>query len=364
MQETPEQRSECEPAPNGATREGRLAGGEDVLPHVEISENCILTDTKELLEKGSMDFSIRENIAHVQIVQNFPDACLFSVSVNGINLEVRLICMNTGNSNQKFMFQVPEPLQREFGESFIFEKNPYIALFKVIGARSFQAYLESLTRQRAAEAVRREQERTDEEASREKITKRIIEEAQRFRIVLVRKYRQLTYVDEYETRELDRFLEEVKRFVKKRLPDADSQSAILWAVEVIAVLVPVWAAEEDARSDDAKFDASMSPTDYERFCADRFAAAGWNVRLTKGSGDQGADIICDTNGRRLVVQCKLYSGSVGNAAVQEVIAAREFEYANSAAVVSNASYTTTARELASTARVHLLHHDEICNVKP
>jgi restriction system protein len=86
------------------------------------------------------------------------------------------------------------------------------------------------------------------------------------------------------------------------------------------------------------------------------------VRLIKGSGDQVADIVCDANGRLLFVQYKLYSAPVGNAAVQEVIAARQFEYANSAAVVSNAPYTTAAWELASTARVHLLHHDEICTI--
>jgi hypothetical protein len=119
-------------------------------------------------------------------------------------------------------------------------------------------------------------------------------------------------------------LEEAKSFVKHRLPEIDSQWAAR-AVVIIDASVSGWAAEEDAaRSDDAKFDASMSPTDYERFCADRFAAAGWKVRLTKGSGDQGADIVCEATGRRLVVQCKLYSGSVGNSAVQEVIAAREF----------------------------------------
>jgi restriction system protein len=104
--------------------------------------------------------------------------------------------------------------------------------------------------------------------------------------------------------------------------------------------------------------------DYERFCAGRFAAAGWATRLTKSSGDQGADIICEANQKRLVVHCKLYSGSVGNAAVQEVIAAREYEYADLAAVVSNAPFTETAKQLASAANVLLLHHDGIDNMVP
>jgi restriction system protein len=108
----------------------------------------------------------------------------------------------------------------------------------------------------------------------------------------------------------------------------------------------------------------MSPKAYEQYCADRLAENGWKVRVTKASGDQGADIVCEAVGKRLVVQCKLYTGSVGNAAVQEVIAAREFEQSNLAAVVSNAVYTNSAKQLGSTARVYLLHHDEIKDLKP
>jgi restriction system protein len=88
------------------------------------------------------------------------------------------------------------------------------------------------------------------------------------------------------------------------------------------------------------------------------------VRLTKASGDQGVDIVCEAGGKRLVVQCKLYSGSVGNAAVQEAIATREFEGADLAAVVSNGVYTSGARELASAANIYLLHHDEIAKLRP
>src|SRR5204862_6237858 len=118
-------------------------------------------------------------------------------------------------------------------------------------------------------------------AAGEHLLSRIVEEAQRFRAVLVRKYRQLTYVDEYETLENRRFLEEVKRFAEKRVPEAASLQAIDSVVLLVSESVSRWASQEDARSDEAKFDASMSPIDYERFCADRFAAAGWRVRLTK-----------------------------------------------------------------------------------
>jgi restriction system protein len=153
------------------------------------------------------------------------------------------------------------------------------------------------------------------------------------------------------------------RFATKRLHDIqDIPSSTL--VELIFDRVSQWASEDNSGSEQNRFDPNMSPMDYERFCAERFAAAGWSTRLTKSSGDQGVDIICEANQRRLVVQCKLYSGSVGNAAVQEVIAAREYEYADLAAVVSNAPFTASAKELASAANVFLLHHDEIARVLP
>ncbi len=81
--------------------------------------------------------------------------------------------------------------------------------------------------------------------------------------------------------------------------------------------------------------------------------------MTPASGDQGADIIARRTGVSLVVQCKLYSGLIGNAAVQEAIAARAFYGATYAAVVSNQLYTPAARELAKRADVALLSPVEL-----
>ena len=61
----------------------------------------------------------------------------------------------------------------------------------------------------------------------------------------------------------------------------------------------------------------------------------------------------------MVVQCKLYSQPVGNKAVQEAFAAKNFQGCDVAVVVSNASYTQSARQIASTTGVLLLHHDEL-----
>jgi restriction system protein len=99
--------------------------------------------------------------------------------------------------------------------------------------------------------------------------------------------------------------------------------------------------------------------DYEKFCAERLREAGWNVQLTKTTGDQGTDIIAEHNGRRVVLQCKFYTSPVGNKAVQEVVAARIHERADQAIVVSNATYTKSAHQLAATTGTLLLHHEEL-----
>jgi HJR/Mrr/RecB family endonuclease len=105
----------------------------------------------------------------------------------------------------------------------------------------------------------------------------------------------------------------------------------------------------------------MSPTQFETCCADYLKLRGWQAHTTKGSGDQGADVIARKNGRVLVIQCKKYSKPVGNKAVQEVFAAKAYVNAHVAAVVSNQTYTKSAHELARRTNVLLLHFTDLKN---
>jgi restriction system protein len=106
----------------------------------------------------------------------------------------------------------------------------------------------------------------------------------------------------------------------------------------------------------------MDPFDYEHLCAQLLVDAGWEAHATKASGDQGADVLAERNGARAVLQCKLYSNPVGNKAVQEAHAARGFYQAKWAVVVSNRTYTPSARELAQSLGVILVHHDELVSL--
>lgn len=103
----------------------------------------------------------------------------------------------------------------------------------------------------------------------------------------------------------------------------------------------------------------LDPIQFEHYCANILAQNGWDVRTTPASGDQGIDVIANFGDTKIVIQCKKYSQPVGNAAVQEIHAGKAFEQADIAAVVSNASFTASATQLASAAGVLLLHYSEL-----
>lgn len=105
----------------------------------------------------------------------------------------------------------------------------------------------------------------------------------------------------------------------------------------------------------------IGPIEFEGRCAAVLQREGWSASTTSSSGDQGADVIAVKQKRKLVLQCKLYSRNVGNKAVQEVIAARQFYAADYAAVVSVGSFTRSAEILAKVAKVHLIEFRDLAN---
>jgi hypothetical protein len=130
-------------------------------------------------------------------------------------------------------------------------------------------------------------------------------------------------------------------------------------------LVSDWIEQEVAAFASRDEEPSISSFDgheYEEYCAGRLRDAGWETRYTPKSGDQGVDIIAERDGIRVAIQCKNYKQPVGNKAVQEVLAGKSYERADFAAVVSPASYTPAATQLASATGVLLLHHRQLAHL--
>lgn len=184
---------------------------------------------------------------------------------------------------------------------------------------------------------------------------------------------QLVTTDAYGTIHLSKWAKEIGYFCNTRIlsllqiEGLTDQWPLLKAraearIEEIAQRTPPGAVlNQKPLSDPRVFDPQMDPFDYERHCALLLEQAGWDARVTQASGDQGADIIATKGGRKIVVQCKLYSQPVGNKAVQEIYTAKQHQQADEAIVVSNAGYTIPARQLAATTGVHLLHHQELAS---
>jgi restriction system protein len=120
--------------------------------------------------------------------------------------------------------------------------------------------------------------------------------------------------------------------------------------------------QDGVKSDNIGFDPSSIPNDgleFEYWVAKSLALFGWKANVSKGSGDQGIDVVAELDGASVGIQCKLYTGSVGNKAVQEVISGIAHYGLNHAVVISNATYTKSAYDLASSTNVLLLSHRDI-----
>lgn len=103
----------------------------------------------------------------------------------------------------------------------------------------------------------------------------------------------------------------------------------------------------------------MNGVEFEEFLKVMYKGKGFDVRMTPTSGDFGADLVLQKNNRRIVVQAKRYSKSVGIKAVQEIIPALRHYNAQEAWVVTNSHFTKAAQELASTNDVKLIGRDQL-----
>lgn len=103
----------------------------------------------------------------------------------------------------------------------------------------------------------------------------------------------------------------------------------------------------------------FSGTEFERFLQKIFEKMGFLVQTTKASGDQGADLLIEKYGRKIIVQAKRYSRSVGNSAIQESVAAKAYYKYDTAMVVTNSYFTKSAAELAAANNVELINRDKL-----
>jgi len=150
--------------------------------------------------------------------------------------------------------------------------------------------------------------------------------------------------------EIDRFIESVE-YRTKSLRYLEFQELILLKLDKI---------RNSQR--ERGFDPSSLPSngiEFEHWVARNLQNFGWDTSVTQGSGDNGVDVVARKGGIGVAIQCKLYAGSVGNKAVQEIYAGMKHMRLDRAVVISTGQYTRAAKALAATTGVSLLSEHDI-----
>ncbi|WP_249306034.1 restriction endonuclease [Lederbergia citrea] len=106
----------------------------------------------------------------------------------------------------------------------------------------------------------------------------------------------------------------------------------------------------------------MSGQQFEYYLSQMLGKQGYKVRLTKVTGDFGADLVLTSpTGKIIVVQAKRYKKNVGIKAVQEVGTSMSHYNATEAWVITNSYYTKAARTLAKSNGIQLYNRDNLIN---
>ena len=131
----------------------------------------------------------------------------------------------------------------------------------------------------------------------------------------------------------------------------DKQSLVLLGatavfVTIIGILYLVFRGKKHYQWDD------MEGHEFEHFCAELLKRRGFKeVRVTKGSGDFGIDILAERDGISYGIQCKNYTAPIGVKAVQEVYAGRDYYDCMVGVVMSNQYFTGPAVEAAKKLKI-------------
>ena len=108
---------------------------------------------------------------------------------------------------------------------------------------------------------------------------------------------------------------------------------------------------------------SLKGKDFEKFCVKLLEIDGYTeVKNTPISGDYGIDIIAEKDGIKYAIQCKRYEGKVGNDAIQEAIAGKEFYNCNIGIVLTNSDFTKNAKVLAKSVGIVLWNRDTLIDI--
>lgn len=207
-----------------------------------------------------------------------------------------------------------------------------------------------------------ERDRMARYAAQERFIK---EQAEKYQAHLARKRQQLITRDDYGDVDESRWRQEIVTFFNKKIgaiPAAlalSPESPCIDADRIALIIEEVAKRGQEQTAALFPFNEGMTGIKYEHFCAEQLRSHGWETNISRASNDQGADIIATKDTIIAAVQCKKYSSPVGNKAVQEAYASISYYGAQYGIVVTNSSFTASAKRLARSTGIILLHHSEL-----
>jgi len=99
----------------------------------------------------------------------------------------------------------------------------------------------------------------------------------------------------------------------------------------------------------------MTGKEFENYIAKLLREKGYtDVRGTPATGDQGADLIAKKDNKTIIIQAKRHQGKIGNKAVQEIIGALSFYRGDEGWVITNSTFTLSAKALAQKSNIKLI----------
>ena len=136
---------------------------------------------------------------------------------------------------------------------------------------------------------------------------------------------------------------------------ATKQIIIIMVLSVLAMLISaaLYLLQRARRRRPEDYDL-MEGHEFEYYCAELLERNGFReVKVTKGSGDYGIDILAEKDGVTYAIQCKCYGTPVGVKAVQEAYAGRDYYDRMVGTVLTNQYFTQPAAEAARKLKILL-----------
>lgn len=108
---------------------------------------------------------------------------------------------------------------------------------------------------------------------------------------------------------------------------------------------------------------SLSGIEFENVCQQLIEKMGFSVETTKASGDGGIDLIANNNqpilSGRYIIQCKRYSGSVGEPIIRDLYGVITSERANKGILMTTGYFTKSAISFAEGKQIELIDGDKL-----